>query len=51
VGVNLNITPHPNPLPQGEREDRGKILTGTPHPSPLPQGEREDRREDRGKRF
>jgi 8-amino-7-oxononanoate synthase len=29
------ITPHPIPLPQGEREDR-------PHPSPLPQGERED---------
>jgi len=27
VGVNLNIIPHPDPLPQGERGDRGKILT------------------------
>ena len=33
-------TPHPNPLPQGERELADDFFN-TPHPNPLPQGERE----------
>jgi len=33
-------TPHPNPLPQGERVRRNNKAE-TPHPNPLPQGERE----------
>ncbi|HEX4044891.1 MAG TPA: bifunctional hydroxymethylpyrimidine kinase/phosphomethylpyrimidine kinase [Gammaproteobacteria bacterium] len=38
-------TPHPDPLPQGERESshEGSVTEcSTPHPDPLPQGERED---------
>ena len=38
-------TPHPSPLPQGERgpeprADEARAEAGTPHPSPLPRGER-----------
>ena len=40
------VTPHPSPLPQGEREQlqsersRAKSARPTPHPNPLPQGKR-----------
>jgi hypothetical protein len=33
------ISPHPYPLPQGEREEgRWKDFNSTPHPEPLPRG-------------
>ena len=30
MGVNLNIIPHPDPLPQGERGDGGKKILTAP---------------------
>jgi very-short-patch-repair endonuclease len=39
--------PHPNPLPRGEREQKGEQKT--PHPNPLPKGEREPKGEQKNR--